>query len=621
MRRLCIFSFYDPHGNVDDYVIHLLKELGRFTEKVVFLANGTLTPEAAMRLKDVASEIVERPNTGYDVLAYKDGLMRMRWGRGYDEVLLVNHTCYGPIFPFEELFSEMSGRNCDFWGITAHKELTPNPFTGKGTLAYHLNSNFIAIRSRMLRSAAFRRYWKAIQGRTTYEDAILEHEAVFTDHFRKLGFVCECYLNADKYGTQYPALLDADETLADRNPLLKRRLLFQEPSHLEEYSVDVPRALDTVKNSSNYDMGLIWRNAARAAPLRTLTTNAALTSVFPDVRINRESPRDWGRVAICAHVFYPDMVDELLDLGENIPCPYDFIATTETEEKKALIEAATAKRGNVRRTIVRVVERNRGRDISALLISCRDLFLEDHYDLVCRLHSKKTPHLHTGRSNVFKRHMFQNLMNSPGYTANVLDMFRDSPWVGVAVPSIIQMSYGTLGHAWGANRDRTAEVARKIGIHAQFDPYTPVGAFGSMFWFRPKALRKLFAHEWQWEDFEAEPYPLDGSLGHAIERLICYVAQDASYTTQQILCRRLAEWNFGMLEYKLQKLTSILPNANFSAQADFLYHWKKASYRSRDMPLEARPAPKLPQAWRDFVQACRRSLAYRTGRSGKNGVH
>lgn len=620
MRRLCIFSFYDPHGIVDDYVIHFLEKLSRFTDKILFVTNGDLPEESAARLAGVVSEIVVRPNTGFDVLAYKEGLARARLGRGYDEVLLVNHTCYGPIFPFDELFGEMEKRDCDFWGVTAHKEITPNPLTGKGTLAYHLNSNFIAIRSRMLRAGAFRRYWKAIQGKATYEAAILEHESVFTDHFRRLGFVCECYLDAARYGTHYPALLDADETLTDRNPLLKRRLLFQEPSHLEEYSVDVPRALDIVKNTSDYDMELIWRNAVRAAPLRALTTNAALTSVFPDTRINADGPKNWGRIAVCAHVFYPDMVDELLDLGENIPCQYDFIATTETEEKKKLIEVAAGRRSNVRRTIVRVVERNRGRDMSALLISCRDLFLEDHYDLVCRLHSKKTPHLHTGRSNVFKRHMFQNLLNSPGYTANVLDMFRDSPWMGVAVPSIIQMSYGTLGHAWGANRQRTVEVAERIGIQAQFDPYTPVGAFGSMFWFRPNALRKLFAHEWVWEDFEAEPYPLDGTLGHAIERLVSYVAQDAGYTTQQILCRRLAEWNFGVLEYKLQKLTSVLPNANFSAQADFLYHWKMANYRSRDMPLGARTAPMMPQAWRDFLQACRRSLAYRFGRLGKNPI-
>ncbi|MDV2449659.1 rhamnan synthesis F family protein [Xanthomonas hortorum] len=612
MRRLCIFSFYDPQGLVDDYVIHFLKELSRFTETIIVYSNGELLEDSARRLRDIVDELIVRPNIGFDVLAYKEGLRKTNNGKGYEEALLVNHTCYGPIFPFEELFAEMEGRHCDFWGVTAHKEISPNPFTGSGTLPYHLNANFIAIRSRMLRSQEFSRYWKAIEGKSTYEEAIAEHEATFTHHFRQAGFKCESYLDSEKYGNVYPALLDIDETLIDRNPLLKRRLFFQEPSHLERHSVDLPRALQIIQKTSNYDPNLIWRNAVRGAELRTITTNAGLTSIFPDIRINEKgSTSEWGNVAICAHVYYPDMVEELLQLGDTIPCKYDFIATTETEEKKALIEQAAAGRENINEVIVRVVERNRGRDMSSLFITCRDLFIGDRYNLVCRLHTKKTPHVHNGRSNVFKRHMFENLLKSSGYTANVLDMFRDHPWIGVAVPSIIQMSYGTLGHAWGTNRARTMEVAKRIGIDVKFDSYTPVGAFGGMFWFRPKALHKLFAHPWQWTDFEAEPYPLDGSLGHALERIITYVAQDAQFTTQQILSSRLAEWNFAVLEYKLQKLSSALPNADFAAQAEFLYEWKNAKYRSSAMPVAARPAPTLSQSLRGLVAACKRSLKYR----------
>jgi rhamnosyltransferase len=614
MRRLCIFSFYDPQGTVDDYVVHFLKELGRFTESIIFYANGELHPESRRSIEGIVSEVVIRPNSGFDVLAYKEGLAKINFDRSrqYDEVLMVNHTCYGPIFPFAELFHEMEARQCDFWGVTAHKELTPNPFTGQGTLPFHLNANFIAVRSPMLHSREFRKYWKAITGRDTYESAILEHEAVFTEHFVRLGYKCDSYLDCSKYGTQYPALLDIDETLLDRNPLLKRRLFFQEPSHLERYSTDLPRAIDIIERTSHYDLGLVWRNAARSAELRTLNTNAALTSVLPDVRLKQDTPMSgWGNVAVCAHVYYPDMAEELLALADNIPCVYDFIATTETQAKKEAIERVAAKHKNVGKVIVRVVEQNRGRDMSALFITCRDLFIDDHYDVVCRLHTKKTPHLHRGRGNVFKRHMFDNLLNSPGYTANVLDMFRDKPWIGIATPTVIQMSFGTLGHAWGSNRERTMELAEKLGISANFDRDTPIGTFGSMFWFRPKALRKLFEHEWKWNDFEAEPYPLDGSLGHALERLITYAAQDAKYTTQQILSSHLAEWNFAMLEYKLQKLTSALPNADFTAQADFLEAWRNANYVGRNMPGSARAVPKVRQAFREFAMACKCSLAYR----------
>ena len=579
MRRICLFSFYDDKNIVDDYVIFFLRQLSEFVETMIFISNGPLSKNSEFALRGVVSDVILRPNEGFDVMAYKEGLERINFDRTgrYDEVLMVNHTCYGPVYPFSELFTEMEGRSCDFWGVTAHMETTPNPLTGTGTLPYHLNGNFIAVRRDMLRSKTFRQYWDNLEAPKSYEEAILSHEAVFTEYFAKLGYKCESYLDCERYGTHYPAILDIDEMMIDRNPLVKRYAFFHDPRFLERYATDLPRALRVLAQTSDYDLSMIWRNIVRSAELRTLNTNAALTSVLPDVRVKQGPPPDYGRIAVCAHVYYTEMLEEILSLTDTIPCTFDFIATTETGAKKTIIEETVTGRNNVGNVVVRVVEQNRGRDMSALFITCRDLFLEDRYDLVCRLHTKKSPQVAPGRGNLFKRHMFENLLNSPGYTANVLDMFHDSPWIGVAVPPIFHISLSTLGHAWFVNRARADEVVRQLDLKVHLDPDTPVGAFGTMFWFRPKALRKLFEHKWKWTDFSAEPHHIDGSLAHVLERLICYVAQDAHYTTQQIVSSHLAGWNYAMLEYKLQKLSAVLPNTDFSNQCSILEEWKRAS--------------------------------------------
>jgi len=581
MRRLCVFSFYDEHGIVDEYVVFFLKELGKFVEKTIFYSNGPLSRDSEIALRGVVSEIILRPNQGYDVLAYKEGLEKIQFDKLglYDEVLMVNHTCYGPLYPFGELFTEMESRKCDFWGVTAHMEMTPNPLTGTGTLPYHLNANFIAVRREMLQSKSFRQYWEQMSGRLTYEEAIMSHEARFTEYFTRLGYKCETYIDSRKYGTHYPAILDVDETIIDRNPIIKRRAFFHDPRFLEHFAADLPRALSIIRKTSDYDLGLIWRNVTRQAELRTLNTNAALTRIIPDVRLKQDEPLpDYGRVAVCVHVYYTDMLDEILALTDTIPGKFDFIATTETAEKKAIIEKTVAGRANIGQVIVRIVEQNRGRDMSALFVACRDLFLDGPYDLVCRLHTKKSPQVAAGRGNLFKRHMFENLLNSPGFTTNVLDMFHDNPWIGVAIPPVVQYSYWTLGHAWFVNRPKAEEVAKLLDLKVHFDPDTPIAAYGTMFWFRPKALRKLFAHPWKWTDFNAEPHHVDGGLAHVLERLICYTAQDARYTTEQILSSHLAGWNYAVLEYKLQKLAAALPNSDFSRQSNMLEQWKTAGY-------------------------------------------
>ena len=52
---------------------------------------------------------------------------------------------------------------------------------------------------------------------------------------------------------------------------------------------------------------------------------------------------------------------------------------------------------------------------------------------------------------------------------------------------------------------------------------------GTMFWARSKALRKLFELHLTWSDYPEEPLPYDGTMLHAIERLLPFVTEDAGY--------------------------------------------------------------------------------------------
>lgn len=613
-RRLCIFSFHDDRGVVDDYVVFLLGELCRFVEKTVVYVHGDLVAESEKILLALVDEVIIVPEATDRLAAFGQGLELIGFNQDsrYDEVLLVDDTCFGPLFPLEELFTSMDGRACDFWGIVARPERKPDLLSDVSGQPFSLDLSFLAVRRALMESEIFRKYWRSrdLEAGERFGDC-----ALFASYFLQRGFTCETYLNSDKYGTAYPAMFDVDETIRDRNPFISRRVFAAEPLLMERYAADLPRALRILDQVSTYDKSLIWRSVIRHVQLRAINTNAALTSVLPDVRLKPGgSAEAYGRVAVCVHLYYTDMLEEILALADTIPCAYDFIATTDNDGKKTIIERAAIGRRNVTNVIVRVVAQNRGRDMSALFITCRDLFLDDRYDLVCRLHTKKSPQVWSGRANMFKRHMFENLLNSPGFTANVMDMFKDKPTVGVAVPPLVHIAYPTMGHVWFVNRERVQALARDLDIHVPFDPDTPVGAFGGMFWFRPKSLRKLFLHPWEWADFDGEPYPHDGSLGHALERIICYAAQDAGYTTHQIISPHQAAWTYAMLEYKLQKLASELPFADFHAQVAFLSEWKKAGYRPSRMAVNMRVAVQLPtigDALVELVLALRQSFVRR----------
>ena len=66
------------------------------------------------------------------------------------------------------------------------------------------------------------------------------------------------------------------------------------------------------------------------------------------------------------------------------------------------------------------------------------------------------------------------------------------------------------------------EIAQPLPMHFDF----PVG---TMFWTRPDALKPFNRLNLCSDDFPAEPLPIDGTLLHALERLIPFAVANAGF--------------------------------------------------------------------------------------------
>ena len=159
-------------------------------------------------------------------------------------------------------------------------------------------------------------------------------------------------------------------------------------------------------------------------------------------------------------------------------------------------------------------------------------------------------------------------------------MMEASPDIGLVIPPVIHVGFGTLGHSWFNNRAGFAELAEALDLDIPLDRFTPVTAYGTMYWFRPKALRKMFAHDWRWDAYNPEPRHIDGGLAHVQERLIGPVVQDAGYRTMTVMTPRNAGRNYARLEYKHQLLSGHLSSANVYHQvAEVERHAKRFRMR------------------------------------------
>lgn len=570
MKRAAIYLFFDERGIVDDYILFKLAELRKHVGYIFVISNSPLDAQATARLESVADTVRERENVGYDVWGYKDALEQIGWDAvvGFDELILMNYTFFGPIYPFAEMFQTMEARAVDFWGISAHKEVAPNPYTGTGSLPLHIQSHFIAVRQPMLSSSEFRRYWDEMPMIRSYNDSIMCHEARFTLHFADAGFSFSVYLDPKDFGSDYALFTSLEQTIERRSPILKKRPFIHDPIYLEQHVISLRNAMENIERATAYDTSMIWRSVLRSAEPRTLYTNMDLLEVLPDQPL-RPISAPLPRVAVVAHMYYADMIEEMMSYVDNIPVPFDFYITTDTEAKA--VQMRRHLDGRYPNAEIRVQQLNQGRDMAPLVIGARDIIRPGRYDLVCRLHSKKSPQDPQNVADNFKRHMFDNLLHSKGYVANILGLFQDNPTLGMVMPPVIHSGYGTLGHAWSINRALAHQWAERLGMYVRFDPDTPLAPYGGMFWFRPDALHIVTSYPWSLADFEVEAGKIDGTVPHVLERLMAYACHEAGYHVRCAMHTRAAAVGYTKLEYKLQRLAALMPGARPRDQLDWLH--------------------------------------------------
>lgn len=559
MKRAGIFLFYDPEGKVDDYILGCLGSLQEHMDYLLVVSNSPLDETNRKRLESVSSEVMERKNVGYDVGAYRDGLRHLGWDHmgDYDELVLFNYTFFAPIHPWASLFERTDKWDTDFWGITEHDEVRPHPFLPKLVMPRHIQSHWIAVRASLSTTKDWRTYWEDMPPIESYNDSIQWHESRFTGYFNALGYRHEVAYNVDDYPSANPVFDNANLLLQDGCPILKRRNLFHNPLHLDRFAIIGADMLEQAR-LAGYDTDLILSNLARTSKPRDLVTNAGLTWVVPQSASEETyAAAATQKVLAVAHIFYADMAEEILQRLSVLPKGYYLVATTSNEENQAQIRAVMERYGVEGE--VRVVASNRGRDIGAFLVDCNDVLASGKWDIVVKIHSKKSVQDDYNAAQLFKTHLYDNLLNSRAHVANILAEFAAHPSLGMVLAPLPHMGYPTMGHAWFTNREPAQVVAKRLGINVPFDKDMPLATYGSMFIARPQALAKLVNAGFKPENFPVEGGYKDGSLAHVLERLMAYAALSEGFYVRPVLAPKWAEVYYGYLEYKLAAVSSFLP--------------------------------------------------------------
>lgn len=220
-----------------------------------------------------------------------------------------------------------------------------------------------------------------------------------------------------------------------------------------------------------------------------------------------------ARVCCLVHVYYGELWDELggyirnfggipVDLHVNVvrqPGSDDIAARVRAEFPAARV----------------TISANRGRDIGGFFALMRGLDF-GRYDLVCLVHTKKSPHMLSALGRRWRRGLLDALLGSPRRAAgNVAAMLADRSIGAIAARRYRRTNFS-------GNRETYLRLLDRIGIAGYRDRCEFVG--GTMMLVRPRVLQRIYEalHDIEFEDGDSLVLRdhVDGQVAHAIERLI-----------------------------------------------------------------------------------------------------
>lgn len=452
-----------------------------------------------------------------EIFAILKGAKRERAER----IIIISNKLIGPIYPLEEVFENMNKRTCDFW--TLYK--TGKNITRK--MKEHFQFDFCVFNASVLD--------KISTINSSLDERWTASEENFSDFLCRLGFEGETYIDINDiekgtmdYRINAPLELPYLLLKKYKSPYIKYSALICQDGN----NIEIQKLMKFLKTSNIYPINNIWDYVLKTANIADVYSKFSLNYVCPSYNENH-ADSVFSDVALLIHLYYEDLVSETLDyiaeLSNNIDI---YISTGNDRTYKKIKQEIKEKYICVKE--LRKIE-NRGRDVASLLYYCKDLW--SNYKILGFHHDKKS----VGNDDILQGDLFrytiwENLLSGRDYVLNLINRLEGEDKLGLIIPPVPK--HGTYRNifweSWGENYENVKILAKRLHLQTDIDKTKKALALSTCFWCKTKAFKKLYEHEFDIREFDLNPFPQDGALSHAIERIFPFVAQDAGYYTASV---------------------------------------------------------------------------------------
>lgn len=216
--------------------------------------------------------------------------------------------------------------------------------------------------------------------------------------------------------------------------------------------------------------------------------------------------------AVILHVHYLELWPEIKTyLNSLSEVGFDLFVTTTSKEAISVIQV------DFPAAFVSMQE-NRGRDILPFTQLLKHI-CDNGYTAVCKLHTKRS--IYRADGDDIRDGLFKSLLGDQAAVNEIISRFENDSRLGMIVPKNSLIPH--TDHNMTFDHQVVSQASKIAGVEFKYDAFPA----GSMYWFRPQALRKLSLFDAS--NFDVEQGLADGTLSHAIERIACLVVKDTGF--------------------------------------------------------------------------------------------
>jgi hypothetical protein len=203
--RVAVFVLFQPRG-IAPSTFFTLDHLAREGWSVLVISNAPLSDSDRSQLAAKSAHVIERPNTGYDFGAYREGWRWLdRHGHRPDRLILMNDSSWFPLRMNDDSLRRMEALDVDLAGHILKSEMANDPSHD------HVESHLLMIGPEGLRHPVFRGFWDSFVMSNDKRRTIANGEKGLTQTLRAAGM-------------RVRGLLDADDMIAHLSSLSPKSL-------------------------------------------------------------------------------------------------------------------------------------------------------------------------------------------------------------------------------------------------------------------------------------------------------------------------------------------------------------------------------------------------------------